>query len=48
MFWRSALLGAGLLTAAASLPAYADRHLGGSDIQHVLLISIDGMHALDS
>src|SRR5271166_1424045 len=53
MMWRSAVLGAGLLAASAGLPAHADGNGGGGDgggghgIQHVLLISIDGMHALD-
>jgi hypothetical protein len=45
-------MGAGLLAVSAGLPVQADGN-GGSDggggrgIQHVLLISIDGMHALD-
>jgi hypothetical protein len=41
-------LGAGLLAASAGLPAYAAGDWGfGGGIKHVLLISIDGMHALD-
>jgi Type I phosphodiesterase / nucleotide pyrophosphatase len=42
-------LGAGLLAASAGLPAHADGDLGfgGDGIKRVLLISIDGMHALD-
>ena len=49
MLWRSAVLGAGLLAVSAGLPAHADgdRGFGGSGIKRVLLISIDGMHALD-
>jgi hypothetical protein len=47
-FWPQAAFGAGLLMAAAALPA-ASGH--GEDfergIKHVLLISIDGMHAVD-
>ena len=48
MLWRSAVLGAGLLAASTGLPAHAGagRALDG-DIKRVLLISIDGMHALD-
>jgi predicted AlkP superfamily pyrophosphatase or phosphodiesterase len=48
-FWRSAVLGAGLLAVSASLPAHADGDggFGGNGIKRVLLISIDGMHALD-
>src|SRR5215469_5941749 len=49
MFQRSFVLGAGLLVASASLAGHADGgggH-GGNGIKHVLLISIDGMHALD-
>src|ERR1700761_1505684 len=47
--WQSATLGAGLLAASAglSVPADADFGYGGSGIKHVLLISIDGMHAVD-
>jgi Type I phosphodiesterase / nucleotide pyrophosphatase len=46
---QGAILGAGLFAVSAGLPAHAD---GGGDyrgngIKHVLLISIDGMHALD-
>src|SRR5882757_793755 len=48
IFWRSAVLGAGLLAVSAGLSAQADGDAGfGGGIQHVLLISIDGMHALD-
>jgi hypothetical protein len=49
MLWRSAVVGAGLLTVAAGLPAPADADegFGGDRIKHVLLISIDGMHAVD-
>jgi len=49
MLWRSTVLGAGLLAASAGLPAHADGDLGfgGDGIKRVLLISIDGMHALD-
>src|SRR5215472_6187542 len=49
MLWRSAVLGAGLLAVSAGLPAPADADegFGGDGIQRVLLISIDGMHALD-
>jgi Type I phosphodiesterase / nucleotide pyrophosphatase len=45
---RSAFLGAGLLAVTAGLSAHpADGRLGSAGIQRVLLISIDGMHALD-
>ena len=48
MLWRSAVLGAGLLAASTGLPAHAGEGRGfGGDIKRVLLISIDGMHALD-
>src|SRR6516225_1658638 len=49
MLWRNMTLGAGLLAASAGLPAYADGDwgFGGNGIKHVLLISIDGMHAVD-
>src|ERR1700739_492095 len=49
MLFRSAVLGAGLLAFFAGLPAHADgdRGFGSSGIKRVLLISIDGMHALD-
>jgi Type I phosphodiesterase / nucleotide pyrophosphatase len=53
IMWRSAVTGASLLAVSAGLPAHADGNGGGGDggggrgIQHVLLISIDGMHALD-
>jgi len=44
----AAALGAGLLAASSGLPAHADGSggYGGNDIKRVLLISIDGMHAL--
>ena len=47
MLWRSAVIGAGLLAVSAGLPAHADGDggFGGNGIKHVLLISIDGMHA---
>ena len=48
-FLEGAALGAGLVAASAGLPVHADSQ-GGSNrgsIKHVLLISIDGMHALD-
>jgi hypothetical protein len=47
--WQSAFAAAGLLIAATGVPAQAgdgDWDFGGS-IKHVLLISIDGMHAVD-
>jgi len=44
-FRRSTVLAASLLAISAGLPAHADD--GGNGIKHVLLISIDGMHALD-
>jgi Type I phosphodiesterase / nucleotide pyrophosphatase len=49
VLWRSAVLGAGLLAVSAGLPppADADEGFDGDGIKHVLLISIDGMHALD-
>ena len=50
ILWRSAVLGAGILAVSARLPVYADgagNFGGNSSINHVLLISIDGMHALD-
>src|SRR5207249_5008399 len=49
IFWRSAALAAGLLAASAGLSAHADGDwgYGSRGIKHVLLISIDGMHALD-
>jgi hypothetical protein len=48
-FLEGAAVGAGLLAASAGLPAHADGDggFGGSGIKRVLLISIDGMHALD-
>jgi hypothetical protein len=46
-FWQTAVLGAGLFAVSASLPAQADGGFGDRGINHVLLISIDGMHALD-
>jgi hypothetical protein len=46
--WRRAVLGAGLLAVSAGLSAHAaDGGLGGAGIKRVLLISIDGMHAVD-
>jgi hypothetical protein len=49
MLWRSAVIGAGLLAVSAGLPAQADGGGGfdGGAVKQVLLISIDGMHALD-
>src|ERR1700758_78023 len=49
IFLRSTALGAGLLAASAGLSARADSGwgYGRRGIKHVLLISIDGMHALD-
>src|SRR6201998_4206838 len=48
VLWRSTVLGAGLLAASTGLPAHADEGRGfDRDIKRVLLISIDGMHALD-
>jgi Type I phosphodiesterase / nucleotide pyrophosphatase len=49
VLWRSTALGAGLLAALAGPSAHADSGWGGGGrgIKHVLLISIDGMHALD-
>jgi hypothetical protein len=48
IFWRSAVLGPGLLAVSAGLSAQADGDAGfGGGIKRVLLISIDGMHALD-
>jgi hypothetical protein len=48
-FLEGAAVGAGLLVASAGSQVHADgqedHNKGG--IQHVLLISIDGMHALD-
>src|ERR1700739_786461 len=48
-FLEGAAVGAGLLAASASLPVHADSQGGDNrgGIRHVLLISIDGMHALD-
>ena len=49
--WRSAVLGAGLLAVSSGLSAHADGDWGsgggGGGIKRVLLISIDGMHAVD-
>src|SRR5271155_465931 len=47
--WRSAILGAGLLAVSAGPPVYAGGggDVGGNGVKRVLLISIDGMHALD-
>ena len=49
MLWRSAVLGAGLLAVSTGLPAHADGDggFGGGTVKRVLLISIDGMHAVD-
>ncbi|MBV8120424.1 MAG: alkaline phosphatase family protein [Alphaproteobacteria bacterium] len=44
---RSVALAAGLLAASIGLSAYADGGYGGNGVKRVLLISIDGMHALD-
>ena len=50
-FLEGAAVGAGLLVASAGLTAHADGDgdwgSGGEGIKRVLLISIDGMHALD-
>jgi hypothetical protein len=48
-FLEGAALGAGLLAASAGSPVHADSQdgYGKGGIKHVLLISIDGMHALD-
>ena len=47
--WWGAVLAAGLLAVSAGPQVYADGggDFGGSNIKRVLLISIDGMHALD-
>jgi hypothetical protein len=47
--WRNAVLGVDLLAASTGLPAHADadEDVDSRGIKHVLLISIDGMHALD-
>jgi predicted AlkP superfamily pyrophosphatase or phosphodiesterase len=47
--WQGAVLGTGVLALSAGLPVYADggRDVGANGIKHVLLISIDGMHAVD-
>jgi hypothetical protein len=49
IFWRSAVLGAGLLAASAGPQVWADQggDFGGHGVRRVLLISIDGMHAVD-
>jgi hypothetical protein len=49
ILWRSAVLGAGLLAASVGPLVCAARAagLGDNGIKRVLLISIDGMHALD-
>jgi hypothetical protein len=49
IFRRSFFLGVGLLAASAGLTVHADGDAGygGDGIKRVLLISIDGMHALD-
>jgi hypothetical protein len=46
---EGAAVGAGLLAASVGLPAHADGDagFGGNGIKRVLLISIDGMHAVD-
>jgi hypothetical protein len=45
---RVVLAAAGLMAASAAMPAAAQNSFGGSHgIQHVLLISIDGLHAVD-
>src|SRR3954451_13907494 len=48
-FLEGAAVGAGLLVASAGSQVYADSQEGHNrgGIRHVLLISIDGMHALD-
>jgi len=48
-FLEGAAVGAGLLAASAGSPVHADSQDGYNKggIRHVLLISIDGMHALD-
>jgi hypothetical protein len=48
-FLEGAVVGAGLLVASASSPVHADSQQdhNRTGIRHVLLISIDGMHALD-
>ena len=49
ILWRSAVLGAGLLAASAGPQVYADEggNFDGHGIRRVLLISVDGMHAVD-
>src|SRR3974377_1708875 len=49
MLWRGAVLGAGLLAGSGGVPEHAGgaETIGSNGIKHVLLISIDGMHALD-
>jgi hypothetical protein len=50
-FLEGAAVGAGLLAASAGLTAHADGNddwgSGGRGIKRVLLVSIDGMHAVD-
>src|SRR5436305_2060695 len=48
-FLEGAVASAGLLVASASSPVHADsqENQNRTGIRHVLLISIDGMHALD-
>src|SRR5947209_19851650 len=48
-FLEGAVASAGLLVASASSPVHADSQedQNRTGIRHVLLISIDGMHALD-
>jgi predicted AlkP superfamily pyrophosphatase or phosphodiesterase len=49
VLWRSTVIGAGLLAVSAVVPDPADATgvLGSNGIKQVLLISIDGMHAVD-
>ena len=46
---RSIVFGFSLLLSAAVFAASADRQKGGAEkeVRHVLLISVDGLHALD-
>ena len=46
---RSIVFGFSLLLSAAVFAASADRQKGGeeNEVRHVLLISVDGLHALD-
>ncbi|HET8587076.1 MAG TPA: alkaline phosphatase family protein, partial [Candidatus Limnocylindria bacterium] len=43
----AALLTAGTIGGSAAVSAHPDHHHGPSQIRHVLLISIDGMHQSD-